>query len=290
MDDVMMYREVGDIEANYLTSVADKPPPGDKAGDTWLRHTDGMVLVYVPDGKFLMGSDESDVYADDDEFPQHLVALDGFWIDRTEVTNAQYAAFLNAKGNQTESGTTWLDLTNQDSMIELEEGVYRPKDGYADHPVNLVSWHGATAYCTWVGGRLPTEAEWEYAARGPGGRLYPWGDDFSCAGGNFYDPYTGCNDGYEHTAPVGEFAAGVSWCGALDMAGNVWEWANDWRGGYCSEAQLNPVGPPPTGSKVIRGSRCDPKETDGRAAHRGSFEPDKRSVNIGFRCVNLPGE
>jgi formylglycine-generating enzyme required for sulfatase activity len=254
-------------------------------GDTRTRPTDGMVMVYVPGGTLQMGSDEGDPYADDDEFPQHPVTLDSFWIDRTEVANAQFAAFLNEQGNQTEGGVTWLALEDEDCPIERVDGEYRPKSGYADYPVFEVSWYGAAAYCRWGGGRLPTEAEWEYAARGTEGRIYPWGNEFDCAGGNLRDSYTGCDDGYDLTAPVGQFPDGASWCGTLDMAGNVWEWVYDWRGSYFSEAQVNPTGPPEGKSKVLRGSWCEPKQTDGRAAHRDSRTPDTRSNIVGFRCA-----
>ena len=129
-------------------------------------------MVYVPGGTFQMGSTEGD----DDEQPVHEVTLDGFWIDKYEVTNAQFVAFLNEKGNQEENGEEWLELEDVDCNIELTGGEFRPKNGYADHPVIEVSWCGARAYAEWVGGRLPTEAEWEKAARGIDGQTYPWGN------------------------------------------------------------------------------------------------------------------
>ena len=111
-----------------------------------------------------MGSD----HGDEDEKPMHMVALDGFWIDCTPVTNAQFARFLKQQGNQMEGGRTWLE----------QDHSHIAGPGYEDHPVVAVSWYGAAAYARWAGGRLPTEAEWEYAARGPQGRVYPWGDRF----------------------------------------------------------------------------------------------------------------
>jgi serine/threonine-protein kinase len=243
-------------------------------------------MVYVPGGVFWMGSDTSDELADADEFPQHSVTLDGFWIDQIEVTNRQFAMFLDDAGNRTQDGVNWLDLDDSASRIAYVGGKYQAIGGYGEHPVTLVSWYGASAYCEWAGGRLSTEAEWEYAARGTDGRVYPWGNqEIDCTRGNFRDEYIGCDDGYESTAPVGQFPLGASWCGALDMAGNVWEWCQDWRAKYSAEDQLNPTGLSKGDSKALRGSWCEPKKADGRAAHRNSSSPTTRSPHIGLRCV-----
>jgi formylglycine-generating enzyme required for sulfatase activity len=253
-------------------------------GDTKTRSADDMVMVYVPGGIFLMGRREGDSGADDDEFPQHPVTLDDFWIDQTEVTNAQFAAFLNDQGNQTEGGTTWLELEDEYCLIEQVEGQYRPKSGYADHPVIEVSWYGADAYCGWVGAQLPTEAKWEYAARGKQGYIYPWGNDAptceraqgECSG---------------RTVPVGSLPDGASWCGALDMAGNVWEWTADWYGDYPSGAQTDPTGPADGGPKVLRGGGWRHDWGYVRAAGRGYNAPSGRVSYIGFRCAGVaPGQ
>jgi formylglycine-generating enzyme required for sulfatase activity len=267
--------------------------PTPAPGYTETRPRDGMVMVYVPGGTFQMGSSESDSEADDDEFPQHPVTLDDFWIDQTEVTNAQFAAFLNDRGNQTEGGVPWLDLEDEDCLIEQVEGQYRPKSGYADHPVIEVSWYGADAYCRWVGAQLPTEAQWEYAARGEDGYIYPWGDEFDCSRGNVddeteLDSYVvpggeGC-DGYVRTAPVGSFLTGRSWCNALDMVGNVWEWTADWYGDYLSEAQTNPTGPADGSVKALHGGAWSSNWYDVRAADRINYAPSSRNYIIGFRC------
>ena len=193
-------------------------------------------MHYIPAGEFEMGSSQAQIDAAlegcerdrgsgrcerewfGDEAPPHMVALDDYWIDRTEVTNAQYAVFLNAQGNQVEGGVAWLEDEDEKTLIAQVDGKYRPQAGYADHPVTKVSWYGAVAYCDRVGGELPAEAMWD----GPEGRTYPWGDDApTCALANA----AGCGGG---TLPVGSLPEGASWSEAQDMAGNVWEWVYNW--------------------------------------------------------------
>jgi formylglycine-generating enzyme required for sulfatase activity len=257
----------------------EEPTPA--LGDTLTRTKDGMVMVYVPAGEFQMGSTEG--YSD--EQPVHTVYLDGFWIDQTEVSNEQFAAFLNEKGNQEEGGVTWLNIDGEDCLIEQAGGEYRPRSGYADHPVVHVGWHGAAAYCEWAGARLPTEAEWEYAARGPEGQAFPWGDEFDC---------TLCNswgedcDGYAHTSPVGSFPGGGSWCGALDMLGNVWEWVADWYDAdyYADSPSRNPTGPSSGVYRVQRGgSWYRGEHAYSSRAHRGNDLPGLTYSYLGFRCA-----
>ncbi|MCA9712820.1 MAG: formylglycine-generating enzyme family protein, partial [Myxococcales bacterium] len=166
-------------------------------GDTWERLTDGMVMVYVPAGSFLMGSLGSDPDAENDELPQHRVALDGFWLDRTEVTNFQYGRCV-ADGDCRES--SYADDADWNGRQQ---------------PVVGVSWDDAVAYCAWAGGQLPTEAQWEYAARGPESLKYPWGNDAPDETLLNYSLSVG------GTTEVGSYPAGASWVGALDMAGNV---------------------------------------------------------------------
>ncbi|HSR32462.1 MAG TPA: SUMF1/EgtB/PvdO family nonheme iron enzyme, partial [Anaerolineae bacterium] len=254
--------------------------------DTQTRPTDGMTMVYVPGGTFLMGSSDTqietalelcDEYPDDygkcaqarfeEESPQHAVTLDGFWLDRTEVTNAQYALCV-------------ADGACQESRLSDD-----PTYNGDDHPVAGISWQSASDYCAWAGGRLPTEAEWEYAARGTEGVLFPWGDEFDCAGGNFWDEDTGCGDGYPGPAPVGSFPAGSSWAGALDMAGNAWEWVADAYGPYSTETQVNPTGPATGRERILRGGSWGYPPAFVRAAYRYPVPPSADYLAVGFRCA-----
>ena len=282
--------------------------------DTQTRSRDGMTMVYVPAGQFEMGM--SGTQADQtlqvcnevngdcerewfrDEQPAHTVALDAFWIDQTEVTNAQFVAFLNEQGNQVEEGVSWLEPGAGTrgivyGHIEQDDGVFHPSTGYEDYPVIEVSWYGAVAYCAWVGGRLPTEAEWEYAARGPDGSMYPWGDTFDGARVNYCD--ASCfekwrdiayNDGYAKYAPVGSYPGGASWCGALDMVGNVWEWVNDWYSSYAHSPVENPQGPVSGTYRIMRGgSWYDERWRVCTAERKGSSASSYRMHWVGFRCV-----
>jgi len=211
----------------------------------------------------------------------HTVALEGFWIDRTEVTNAQFASFLNEQEEQSKKVMTWLDLDDSNSQIEIVNSRYQPRNGLDDYPVGLVSWEGASDYCDWAEGRLPTEAEWEYAARGTESRIFPWGDQFDGAKLN----YSSSSDGYTESAPAGSFLGGASWCDALDMSGNVAEWTADWYGSYKDEAQSSPKGPALDQYRVNRGGsfRSAPFET--RNASRGAGSPTDTNRSIGFRCA-----
>jgi formylglycine-generating enzyme required for sulfatase activity len=268
-------------------------------GDTWTRPTDGMVMVYVPAGEFVMGNDTDE---DGRERPEHSVTLDGFWIDRTEVSNAQFDEFVADTGYETDAerrGWGWAVTRSGTDWSQVAGANWRHPEGSRsdigermDHPVVLITWNEAAAYCEWAGGRLPTEAEWEYAARGPEGHIYPWGDTFDGTLLNFCDancPFSwragGYDDGYGRTAPVGSYPGGASWCGALDMAGNAYEWVADWYGGYPSEPQVNPTGPSSGRYKTLHGDGWFVTSSQISSTWRAGHEADEPASTSGFRCA-----
>ena len=244
--------------------------------DTKVRPSDGMVMVYVAGSEFRMGQTRSL------DARVHTVALDSFWLDQTEVTNAHYRQCAATGACSAPTSCSWGEPTYEDETKE-------------DHPVICVAWQDARNYCEWAGGRLPTEAEWEYAARGPDSVRFPWGDQFDGTRLNSCDgncPHTGhkaedYDDGHAKTAPVGSYPNGGSWCGALDMAGNVWEWVADWHGPYPSEQQTNPTGPKSGSERLIRGGSWYDNNEYGflRADNRHPYEPHDDNHLIGFRCV-----
>jgi formylglycine-generating enzyme required for sulfatase activity len=235
-----------------------------------------MTMVYVRDGEFPMGSSEFDEDARKDEKPQHSVSLDAFWIDRTEVTNAQYQLCMDAGFCVQPTG--W-------GM----SGFNAP-----EQPVVLVRWTEAQTYGEWAGGRLPTEAEWEYAARGLQGYLFPWGNDFEGSRLNYCDrncsqanPDQRYDDGCAQLAPVGSYSEWPSWCGVLDMAGNVWEWVADrYAADYYETAPAeNPPGPDSGSLRVIRGGSWTDYPAWTRCAIREAIYPSPGRDNVGFRCI-----
>jgi serine/threonine-protein kinase len=270
-------------------------------------------MVYVPEGEFLMGASDADLarvgaggppkLAGGDEQPQHPVFVEAFWIDRTEVTNAQYSNFVNLTGYKTEAE---LERTGTSLGQQIEGATfYHPRgietgiDDKQDHPVVQVSWQDAKAYCDWSGARLPTETEWEKAAKGAANdRVFPWGNAFqlpefdvssvanfcdaSCAYEGGRDPNV--DDGFTYTAPVGSFPQGASPYGALDMAGNAWEWVDgsyvDYPGTTYEQAE-------DFGDyfKVVRGGSWDNAAQHLRATFRQNNPPNLRSDGTGFRCA-----
>ena len=236
------------------------------AGSTMVSEIDGMTLVYVPAGEFTMGSPDGVGYSD--EQPQHPVFLDAYWIDQTEVTNAMYEKCVNS-GACTEPASK--STSTRDS--------YYGNSQYDDYPVVYVDWKQAQAYCEWAGRELPTEAQWEKAARGTDGRTYPWGDrspDTSMA--NF-------NDHVGDTTEVGKYPEGASPYGALDMAGNVWEWVSDWYGSYPSGSVTDPQGPSTGDYRVLRGGSWDNSSSNIRSAIRIRINPTFTFNFSGFRCA-----
>ncbi len=276
--------------ASCITSCQRQPvqeiaPETGESGNPWQRPgttaaediigPDGGTMVWVPPGEFMMGCDDDD--AEDDEKPAHLVKITkGFWLGRCEVTNAQYRKFCEA--------------TDREFPSESDQGD--------DHPVVYVSWEDAVAYCEHYGLRLPTEAEWEYAAAGPEGRKYPWGDE--------WDDKKCCNRKNKGpggtTFAVGSFPQGASWCGALDMAGNVAEWCSDWSAAdyYAKSPEVDPHGPsegeadviaslsPMTlhHQRVLRGGSWRGVDLRlFRCPYRDDLPPAFRDHTRGFRCA-----
>ncbi|MBI4639679.1 MAG: formylglycine-generating enzyme family protein [Candidatus Tectomicrobia bacterium] len=235
------------------------------------------TMVLIPAGEFLRGSDDADIkqilqlvegaktsdYKD--EQPKQKISLDAFYIDKYEVSNAQYQQFLNA--TQAPKPSYW-DRSN----------FNKP-----DYPVVGVNWEEAKAYCEWAKKRLPTEAEWEKAARGTDGRLWPWGNNFTPLYANTH----GKEDGYYYTAPVESFPLGKSPYGVYNMGGNVDEWVADWYDGnyYKSAPKENPHGPPSGTQKVVRGGSWLNDPDGSRIANRTVSEPASRDSVLGFRCA-----
>jgi serine/threonine-protein kinase len=222
-------------------------------------------MVFVPAGEFTMGSND---YSD--EKPPHTVYLDAFWIDKFEVTNAAYKKCVDVGKRQPPSSPK--SNTRDSYYGDLQ---------YGNYPVIYVSWNDANACCTWAGKRLPTEAEWEKAARGTDGRIYPWGNTFEQSRLN-----SGMVVG--DTTEVGKYPSGASPYGVLDMAGNVWEWVADWYGSYPSGTQRNPTGPMSGEGRVVRGGALYLDWYNVRVAVRHVLAPTASLSNVGFRCARSP--
>ncbi|MBK9092614.1 MAG: formylglycine-generating enzyme family protein [Anaerolineae bacterium] len=255
--------------------------PALSGGTTRTRAVDGAVMVYVPAGEFTMGSADSDSQADGSEKPQHTVNVAAYWIDRTEVTNAQYRKFVDAGGyNQkqywTDAGWAWRQQNNV-----TQPDCWGDSDfNQAQQPVVCVSWYEAYAYASWAGGRLPTEAEWEKAARGTDGRLYPWGNTWDGTRLNFCDKNcrykskdAGVNDEYAVTAPAESYANGVSPYGVHDLAGNVWEWVSSQYGSYPYRSDDGREDQNSTDVRILRGGSWNNQAMYVRSACRDGHVP-----------------
>ena len=255
-------------------------------GSSKVRDQDGMVMLFVPAGEFLMGSSDSDPQAGTDEKPQHTVILDAFWIDRTEVTNEMYARCVADNA-----------CTPPMEVFSHSRENYFDNPEYSDYPVIFVKRINAIEYCQWVGARLPSEAEWEKAARGENGNLYPWGNEFDCSAGNFDDevifdkpvvPGGPHCDGFEDdTSPVGNYPSGASPYGALDMAGNVWEWVSSIFLPYPYNAMDGREDLSSKVDHILRGGANGSTEDRLRTAERYShFFPTGYHIQFGFRCAD----
>ncbi len=274
-------------------------------GDKTTRSLDGAEMVAVPAGSFEMGTSDAEwpaVLATckasglncqpswvSNEQPTHTVTLSAFWIDRTEVTAASFAEFLNARGVNSPEGTPYVNLNVADvpitSTFASGQRQYLAKTGLEDDPVVRVYQSGADAYCQWAGARLPTEAEWEYAARGREDLLYPWGNEFNGTILNYWST----SDGYRATAPVDSYPEGASWVGAVDMAGNAAEWVADWFAPYTAAPVTDPQSPASGELRVVRGGSAYQSPFDVRSAARGAINPGDTNGGVGFRCAKSAG-
>ena len=250
-----------------------------KIGSQKISLIDGMVMLYVPAGKFEMG------YLDGkkDETPVHTVYLDAYWIDQTEVTNAKYRKCEEAGVCERPKQATYpLERINSATRDD-----YYLNPEYDNYPALYINWSQASIYCEWAERSLPTEAEWEKAARGTDGRIYPWGNEFPTVDQANFGGYIG------DTTAVGSYPAGASPYGALDMAGNVWEWVNDWYDPeyYSTSQKRNPQGPDSGAFFIERGGSWRPSEKPIRSSYRGWYTPPFLGSTVvahnydGFRCA-----
>lgn len=313
-----------------------KPPspccvPSKQHGDIWISSqnhtatraraitgsTDSMVLL--PGGRFLMGSESAECFPDDGEGPVRPVTVDSFWIDQFPVRNCDFARFVEATSYKTESEVLGWSFVFAGDLPEdaahapqvhgaewwraIEGATWQHPEGSgstisarADHPVVHVSWNDAKAYADWAGKRLPTEAEWEFAARGGlEQNIYPWGNELTPNGAHRCNIWQGtfptqntAEDGYVSTAPADAFPP--NGYGLFGMTGNTWEWIADWFHPTWHQlaTRRNPQGPPQGTARVLKGgsylchrSYCNRY----RVAARSSNTPDSATTNIGFRCV-----
>jgi len=258
--------------------------PGTRAGQQ-IMGPDGGPMVWVPAGVYWMGS----LDGSDDEGPETYVRIThGFWLGKHEVTNEQYMAFLGETGKKRDDASHALLAEDGGAGLQRQGVSYVCVSGRELHPVTSVTWYGAAAYAAHFGGRLPTEAQWEYAARGPDGRKYPWGDSWDakkcCCKDN-------AGPGKPATMPVGSPPTGASWfCGATNMAGNVTEWCGDWyaRDYYKTSPSDDPRGPSRGEGRVVRGGSHESSRYNCTAIGRASARPDATDDVRGFRIIVVP--
>ncbi|MFO0698441.1 MAG: formylglycine-generating enzyme family protein [Nitrospira sp.] len=253
-----------------------EPKPGDKGKSASNRPTasfpelhgkDGAPMMLVPSGEFIMGSDRGD----EDEAPVHRVYVNAFYIDKFEVTNARFAKYVEA----IQSEPPWGFSDKETPVV------------HADRPVRWVSWMDAMGYCLWVGKRLPTEAEWEKAARGTDERLYPWGNDPPTPVHAVYGLKEG---GAETVSVIGNHHMGQSPYGVQDLAGNLYEWVMDWYAedfysSFINSPAINPRGPAEGTAKVQRGGSYINTPYRLRSSFRTKGDPTEQDPNVGFRCA-----
>jgi iron(II)-dependent oxidoreductase len=236
-------------------------------------------MALVAEGNFVMGSNNGP----DDEKPEHLVFVQSFLMDVLPVSNADFAKFLNARGLKNHLGESFYDDDDRDARIHQQNSVWQADQGYATHPVNEVSWVGARDYCAWLNKRLPTEAEWEKAARSTDGRKYPWGN----AKPSYEQALYGA--AYNASAPIDAFPAGASPYGILDLSGNQWEWVSSAYRPYPYKADDGRENQTPGPVRSTRGGGHDSSEDEITTTQRGrnlSRSPKAGHHNIGFRCAH----
>jgi len=238
------------------------PPPA--FSETETKTPQNMVLI--PKGYFPMGTGSGSA---PDQGPLHYVYTSAYYIDKFEVSNAEYAEFIEA--------------TKHPEPRYWEDERFNPPN----HPVVGVSWYDAMAYARWRGRRLPTEAEWEKAARGNDSRVYPWGEKWAKGFSLFFVNVYGMEDQYSHTAPVDYFPSGISPFGVFNMSGNVWEWCLDWYEPdyYRNSPELNPEGPETTRMKVVRGGSWINTLDGVQVVRRARNLPHTKNMLYGFRTV-----
>ena len=246
-----------------------KPKPVRKTGDIWENQKEELKYVYVEPGTFQMGCVDNDKKCKDDEKPRHAVTLTRkFWITRTEVTVLAYRRFAEQNKRKmpppTQTNPNWRDTY---------------------HPISRINWEDARDYCTWAGGRLPTEAEWEYAARsGISGNLFPWGNEIDRNLANYDGKDNRSKDKYDESAPVATFPEN-KW-GLFDMAGNVSEWVADYYAPFKGEgAEVDPAGPAAGKDRVVKGGSFAGIAEQLRLSIREHFPPQNTGNRLGFRCV-----
>lgn len=230
---------------------------------------DGREMVEIPEGPFKMGSNDGDY----DEAPEHQVYVKTYYIDKYEVTQGEYDRFVRA----TKRGKPFVPVFDDDPSKILKP----------EYPAMGMSWLDAAAYCQWAGRRLPTEAEWEKAAKGEGSRKYPWGNAIGPKNANL----EGEEDGYKYLAPPGKFEAGRSFFGLYDMAGNVAEWVSDsyYDKYYAKSPYRDPKGPEEGQNRVIRGGSWRESPTGARVSKRFQARMWRTDATIGFRCAKDAG-
>jgi serine/threonine-protein kinase len=259
--------------------------PNSKGYPEVINEKDNITMIYIPAGEFTMGSD---IYSF--EQPIQQISLDAYLIDKYLITNRQFQQFVDDTGYQTDaekngSGEVWTGKrwrNDQGAIWKMPDGS-TSIEGKEDYPVSQISHNDAIAYCEWAGKELPTEAQWEMAARGPGGGIYPWGNsDPDDTIANYSDSFI------EGTTPVTNYEKGQSYYGAFDMAGNLYQWCKDWYTPGAERKADNPTGPDEGTERVLKGGSYSESMDSLRSAYRISADPAASKAIYGFRCVKKP--